>query len=226
LKRKCMTDHANNSQISGIGARIRTQRRALGQTLQELARVTGLSVGFLSQLERGQTSPSLASLTNIAKALDLPFGALVESPAAAQPDSHQEKRKRYAIENGAVNYERLSTVFEGSRMHAVKIYMPSGYGGEAVSHDGEEFVYVLRGEIEYWIGKKHYRLMSGDSVHFDATIRHRIKASKGDAEVIWVGTLNVYEDEKRARPTQQDKVAAFGGTEFADETLKFDEMPS
>jgi transcriptional regulator with XRE-family HTH domain len=219
---------SESTQIMGIGARIRVRRRELRLTLQQLAKSTGLSTGFLSLVERGQTSPSLSSLTNIANAIDLPLGTLIDAPEPPHPDSHQESRQVFAVENGSVAYERLSTVFAGSKMHAVKILMPAGYASEAVSHAGEEFVFVLRGEIEYSINKKLYRLKVGDCVHFDAAKSHAVRSVGGDADVIWVGTLNVYDSAKKGREEggqgkdMKEKAALFSGTEFDHQTIEFE----
>jgi transcriptional regulator with XRE-family HTH domain len=210
----------NNAQIAGIGERIRARRRELRLTLQQLAKSTGLSIGFISLVERGQTSPSLSSLTNIATALDLPLGALVDAPESPQSDSYQDSRPRFAVENGRIAYERLSTVFAGSCVHAVKMLMPAGYMSETVLHAGEEFVFVLQGEIEYRVDRKLYKLKVGDSVHFDATKPHSVKAVGGEAQVLWVGTLNVY-DTARTRASGK-KVARFGNTEFHDPVIRFE----
>jgi transcriptional regulator with XRE-family HTH domain len=207
----------NQAQITGIGERIRARRRELRLTLLQLAKATGLSIGFISLVERAQTSPSLSSLTNIAAALDMPLGALVEAPESPQLDSHQDSRPTFAVENGRVAYERLSTVFAGSQVHAVKMRMPAGYASETVSHAGEEFVFVLQGELRYCVDKKIYHLKAGDSVHFDATKPHSVKAVGGEAQVIWVGTLNVYDTAKTRAGAK--KVARFGDTEFNDPSV-------
>jgi transcriptional regulator with XRE-family HTH domain len=210
----------HHAQITGIGERIRARRRELRLTLLQLAKATGLSIGFISLVERAQTSPSLSSLTNIAAALDMPLGALVEAPELPQTDSHQDSRPTFAVENGRVAYERLSTVFAGSQVHAVKMLMPAGYASETVSHAGEEFVFVLQGEIRYCVDKKIYHLKAGDSVHFDATKPHSIRAIGGEAQVLWVGTLNVYDSAKTRASAK--KVARFGDTEFHDPAIVFE----
>lgn len=211
---------SNHAQITGIGERIRARRRELRLTLLQLAKATGLSIGFISLVERAQTSPSLSSLTNIAVALDMPLSALVEAPESPHLDSHQDSRPTFAVENSRVAYERLSTVFAGSQVHAVKMRMPAGYASETVSHAGEEFVFVLQGEIRYCVDKKIYHLKAGDSVHFDATKPHSVKALGGEAQVIWVGTLNVYDSAKTRASAK--KVARFGDTEFHDPKIVFE----
>lgn len=207
-----MTSIKESTRNAGIGARIRVRRRELNLTLQQLAALAGLSTGFISLVERGQTSPSLSSLTNIADALDFPIGTLVTAPEPPHPDSHGASRPKSDIGNGRVAYECLSTVFPGSQVQVVKILMPAGYESKTVSHAGEEFVFVLRGEIEYSIQKKLYRLRAGNSVHFDAASPHSVRTIGGDVQIIWVSTLDIHAEGKKEGG--KSKAALFGSTEF------------
>lgn len=180
-----------------IGQRIRRLRREAKKTLLEVATEAKLSVGFLSQVERHLTGISLSSLVNVAKALDVPLGALIDQPRQAQPDSHEGRRKAYALDATSQWYERLSTTFDGSQINALKVRMMEGYRSEWVAHGGDEFVYVLAGRICYTVGKKNYPLSPGDSLHFDARKRHRVaNVGDGPAEVIAVGTLPLFDDRR------------------------------
>ncbi|NHV30000.1 helix-turn-helix domain-containing protein [Burkholderia sp. D-99] len=184
-----------DSDIMRIGQRIRRLRREAKKTLLEVATEAKLSVGFLSQVERHLTGISLSSLVNVAKALGVPLGALIEQPRQAQPDSHEGRRKPYALDATSQWYERLSTTFDGSQINALKVQMMEGYRSEWVAHGGDEFVYVLAGRICYTVGKKDYPLSPGDSLHFDARKRHRVaNVGDGPAEVIAVGTLPLFDD--------------------------------
>lgn len=178
-----------------IGQRIRRLRREAKKTLLEVATEAKLSVGFLSQVERHLTGISLTSLVNVAKALDVPLGALIDQPRQAQPDSRAGRRRPYALDASSQWYERLSTTFDGSQINALKVQMMEGYRSEWVAHGGDEFVYVLAGRICYTVGKKDYPLSPGDSLHFDARKRHRVaNVGDGPAEVIAVGTLPLFDD--------------------------------
>ncbi|KVW41744.1 helix-turn-helix domain-containing protein [Burkholderia ubonensis] len=184
-----------DSDIMRIGQRIRRLRRESKKTLLEIATDAKLSVGFLSQVERNLTGISISSLVNVAKALNVPLGALIDQPRQPQPDSHQGNRESYAVDRASQCYERLSTTFDGSLINAVKVQMMEGYCSEWVAHGGDEFVYVLSGQIRYTIGKKDYPLSSGDSIHFDAHKKHRVaNVGAGPAELIVVGTLPLFDD--------------------------------
>lgn len=179
-----------------IGQRIRRLRREAKKTLLEVATEANLSVGFLSQVERHLTGISLSSLVNVAKALNVPLGTLIDQPRQAQPDSHAGRREPYAVDAASQWYERLSTTFDGSQINALKVRMMEGYRSEWVAHGGDEFVYVLTGRLCYTIGKKDYPLSAGDSLHFDARKRHRVaNVGDGPAEMIAVGTLPLFDDD-------------------------------
>ncbi|HYD81987.1 MAG TPA: XRE family transcriptional regulator [Paucimonas sp.] len=194
-----------------IGKRIRRLRKAQHKTLLQVAEESGLSVGFLSQVERNLSGITLSSLVNVARALDVPLQELVDQPAQTAPDSHQGRREVYAIEDESVGYERLSTVFPGSRLHSVKMIVPAGFASETVSHAGEEMVYVLSGAIVYTVGAREYRLDSGDSLHFDAGTPHKIEnRDRQQAEVLWVGTLAIFDDAQASAREPAD----LAGTEF------------
>lgn len=178
-----------------IGQRIRRLRREAKKTLLEVATEANLSVGFLSQVERHLTGISLSSLVNVAKALNVPLGTLIDQPRQAQPDSHAGHREPYAVDAASQWYERLSTTFDGSQINALKVRVMEGYRSEWVAHGGDEFVYVLTGRLCYTIGKKDYPLSAGDSLHFDARKRHRVaNVGDGPAEMIAVGTLPLFDD--------------------------------
>jgi quercetin dioxygenase-like cupin family protein len=188
-----------NSDINHIGQRIRRLRRDSKMTLLEVATASSLSVGFLSQVERNLTGISISSLVNVAKALGVPLGALLEHPRQAQPDSHEGRRESYRVGPMRQSYERLSTTFKGSQLNAVKVLMMEGYSSEWVAHGGDEFVYVLSGQVRYTLRKKDYPLRAGDSLHFDANERHRVvNAGPGPAELIVVGTLPLFDDHQSA----------------------------
>jgi quercetin dioxygenase-like cupin family protein len=218
-----------DSDIMHIGGRIRRLRRELKKTLLQVATEANLSVGFLSQVERNLTGISISSLVNVAKALNTPLGTLLDQPRQDQPNSHQGSRESYAIRATQQCYERLSTSFTGSQLNAVKVQMKEGYCSEWVAHSGDEFVFILSGEVRYTIGRKEYRLGPGDSLHFDAHQRHRLaNLGDGPAELIAVGTLPLFDDDRpefpslpqepppteAARParTKQTRAAAAGMT--------------
>lgn len=180
-----------------LGQRLRHYRRQARKTLQDVAGAAGVSVGFLSQAERGLSGVSISSLANLARALEVPLSVLLEQPQQNAPDSHQGERLRYTIEGRPQQYERLSSAFPGSQLNAVKMSMPVGYRSETVAHEGDEFVYVLKGVASYIVAGQEYRLTAGDSLHFDARQPHSAGNGGNEAvELISVGTLEIFGDGK------------------------------
>jgi quercetin dioxygenase-like cupin family protein len=182
-----------------LGQRLRHYRRQARKTLQDVAGAAGVSVGFLSQAERDLSGVSISSLANLARALEVPLSALLEQPQQSAPDSHQGERLRYTIEGRPQQYERLSSAFPGSQLNAVKMSMPVGYRSETVAHDGDEFIYVLKGVASYIVAGQEYRLAAGDSLHFDARQPHSA-GNGGDetVELISVGTLEIFDNGARS----------------------------
>ncbi|WP_194270549.1 helix-turn-helix domain-containing protein [Glaciimonas soli] len=212
-----------------MGRTIRARRHKIKKTLVQIAEETGLTAGFLSQLERNQTSASISSLVVIAKALNIAVSDLVEQPAQALPDTYQGQRKPYSVINGQVRYERLSTVFPGSQIHSVKFTMPMGYKSETVSHEGDEMVFVLSGKVEYAVGMERYVLNVGDSLHFDANIPHSVEVllhQNQQAELIWMGTTKLFEEFVQISTSKSRKSSSGGhqvfkgGTEFFNVDVK------
>jgi transcriptional regulator with XRE-family HTH domain len=183
-----------------IGERLRRYRRAAKKTLLEVASQAGLSVGFLSQAERNLSGVSISSLANIARALNVPLRLLIDQPEQQAPDSHAGQRRSYTTVDRGQSYERLSSSFPGSQINAVKMCLPVGYASETVSHDGDEFVYVLAGCVRYSLAGTDYLLQPGDSLHFDGRQQHSLtNAGTVPVEAVSVGTLPIFDDARPLR---------------------------
>lgn len=183
-----------------LGEKIRQRRKQRKLTLHRVAVATGLSIGFLSQVERDITRPSLSSLAAIARALDVPISTFLHQPDLPNAISRREGRVAYAGDgDGRVSYERLSTTFPGQMLNAVKMNVPPHCSSETASFEGETVVYVLEGTIRYLIDGTIYELQSGDSLHYSATRPHRISnPTDRMAEVLSVGTQH-FVDQARGR---------------------------
>jgi len=170
------------------GHRFRRLRTRRGLSLAQVARATGVSIGFLSALERGQMRSSVATLQRIARyyrtnILSL-FEAAGENPRLVRP----EQRKVLETTAG-VRMELLAWGNTAMEPHLFRV-KPNGGSGESYTHEGEEFLHILRGEFEIWLGnKEHYRLKTGDSLYFESSTPHRWR-NPGRAEtwLLWVNT--------------------------------------
>jgi len=170
------------------GRRFRRLRARRGLSLAQVARATGVSVGFLSALERGQMRASVATLRRIARfyrtnILSL-FEAAGENPRLVRP----EQRKILQTDSG-VRMELLAWGNTAMEPHLFRI-KPGGGSGESYSHEGEEFLHVLRGQFEIWLNsKEHYRLKPGDSLYFESSTPHRWKnPGRSETWLLWINT--------------------------------------
>ncbi|MCX5494136.1 cupin domain-containing protein [Kaistia dalseonensis] len=183
-----------------VGEKIREARKQRKLTLQRVAEATGLSIGFLSQVERDITTPSLSSLVTIARALDLPVSSFLHQPDIPNAVSRREGRVAYSLNPNWASYERLSTTFPGQMLNAVKMNVPAHYLSETSAHEGEEIVYVLSGVIRYIIDGTIYELHVGDSLHFSAHRPHQVQNPTDElTELFSVGTQQLFADTPRGR---------------------------
>lgn len=177
---------------SSVGPLIRNLRRHQDRTLQDLGRTTGLSVGFLSQIERQIATPSLSALSNIARALGVEMEYFIASPTSDSIHTKADERETYWVDKNFMTYERLGADFSGSMLSAFIVTMPPNFVSEPASHDGEEFIQQLAGRTFLEVDAKTYELNVGDTLHFRASHRH-IWRNPSDlpSKVIWVGTSQV-----------------------------------
>lgn len=182
-------DATSPSGAPQVGAAIRDRRKRLGLTLKALAEGCGLSVPFLSQVERNQAMPSLVSLTSIARALGVEMSYFVATPPPAQIVRRGDQPEHLHFGAEPVVYTRLSGRHEERKMEALLIEVPPGLAAPMSSREGEGFWYLLDGELEMWVGAEHFRLHAGDSAHFDQRHRYRMRNSgTTTVRMIWVGT--------------------------------------
>lgn len=158
-----------------LGARIRTLRLAQGATLRKLAAEAGVTESFLSQVERGVASPSIASVQRIARALGQSIAELFAADERAGSLVRVHDRRRVAYPGlGAVD-EFLTRSPDGRLQVILSTIEPGGgTGDEAYTHDSdEEVVVVLEGSLDLWVGLEHYRLGAGDAVTHSSRVPHR-----------------------------------------------------
>lgn len=158
-----------------LGARIRTRRLARRSTLRELAAQAAVTESFLSQVERGVASPSIASVQRIARALDTNIAELFAADESAGTVVRVGDRRKIVYQGlGAVD-EFLTRGTDGRLQVIYSTIQPGGgTGDEAYTHDSdEEVVVVLEGSLDLWVGPEHYRLEAGDAVTHSSRVPHR-----------------------------------------------------
>jgi transcriptional regulator with XRE-family HTH domain len=161
--------------LAPLGERLRVRRKELRLTLQDVAGKAGFSVGFISQIERGITVPSLVSLVAVCRALDVEIGSFFQQPKADGPVTRHDSRPVYGLAplgQNAVTYERLSASFPGNVLRSTLIHEPPGFRSEPMSHEGEEIFYIVSGELTLELDGERMILEAGDTVHFPSTRIH------------------------------------------------------
>ncbi|WP_240609735.1 helix-turn-helix domain-containing protein [Billgrantia endophytica] len=173
---------------------MRELRKAKSMTLQDLALETGLSVGYLSQLEREHATPSIRSLNVIARILGVSINWFFPDPEGhEEPEAavvvRASRRRSLKFESG-IRDELLSPTLSGKLELLLCTLEPGGSSGdELYSHDGEEAGYVDQGQLELTIESEVFLLCEGDSFHFDSSKPHRYRnPGKTRTVVVWVMT--------------------------------------
>jgi len=179
-----------------LGERLRLRRKELKLSMREVAVSSGLSIGFISQVERGLTSPSLTSLTAIANFLRSDVTNFLSQPKSKSSITRNEERDVYTINKNGLQYERLSDSFPGHTLNSVIIHEMPGHKTESISHEGEEFFFILEGAITIYIDGVVNILEAGDSLHFDSSRSHSAwNHTNKVTSVLHVCTMNVFGDQ-------------------------------
>jgi quercetin dioxygenase-like cupin family protein len=186
----------HGDEVAAVGATIRSRRRQRGLSLRDLSRLTGFSIGFLSLVERGQSSLALTSLYKVAKALESEVADFFQ-PNGGVPEEHPPPHVTRASEHAELSiagsnrtYQLLSDRAPDRVLEPLLVTVqPTETVEEPYSHDGEEFAYVLSGSLLVIVAGTPYDLGPGDSIYFPATVPHAIhNTSDAVARVLWVLT--------------------------------------
>jgi len=165
---------------TAIGREVRNFRRQQGMTVADLAGVTGLSVGMLSKIENGNTSPSLTTLQVLSHAFSVPVTAFFKSYEERREAQHVKAGEHVEIERRGTRaghqYNLLGHIGSNASGVVVEPYLITLTTESdifpAFQHEGLELLYMLEGEVNYRHGDAIYALKPGDSFFFDADAPH------------------------------------------------------
>jgi transcriptional regulator with XRE-family HTH domain len=184
---------------ASLAARLRRRRRQLGLTLKEVASGAGLSVGFISQIERGIATPSLSSLASVAHVLGSDVSGFLAQPRGEKPLTRHDQREVYTLGDKSMSYERLSAAFPGNVLRSVLIHESPGHRSEPISHEGEEIFYILDGAITVEVDGEPTVLEAGDSIHFPSNLRHSTwNHTDRTTTILHTCTMDVFGDGPQA----------------------------
>ncbi|MGV6806060.1 MAG: helix-turn-helix domain-containing protein [Ruegeria sp.] len=172
---------------------MRALRKRLSMTLKDLSSASGVSVGYLSQVERGNATPTLGTLTQIAQALEVDADYFVRTPRAVDSLTRGGARPKFAVAGSSIEYEQIGAERAGHELTSYVMNVPPGYESEVVTHVGEEIIYILEGTISQIVGEREYLMEAGDSLHYLGTTPH-CWSNKTDkpARILWVGRMQYH----------------------------------
>ncbi|HYF17587.1 MAG TPA: XRE family transcriptional regulator [Ramlibacter sp.] len=185
-----------------LGAKLQELRTARGRTLDWLARETGFTKGYLSRIENGKKTPPIGSLARVARALEVDLSTLLQAqggPAAA-PAQRQPLSSLYSVVRAAqrpkvvrgasafgYNYVGLADFGEPRQMAPFLFTFPKEIDKMVFfEHEGEEFLFILSGQVEWQMAHEKFLLQAGDSVYLDSRVPHRGRAIGGEATALVV----------------------------------------
>jgi DNA-binding transcriptional MerR regulator/quercetin dioxygenase-like cupin family protein len=187
LKREGMVQPSRDGAASAIGNRLRQLRIKRGASLATVAKAVAVSVGFLSAIERSQMSASVSTLRKLARYYKTNILDFYDTAEMNKPLVRPGARK--ILEAGpGVRMELLAwgnTVMEA---HLFRI-APKAGSGESYTHVGEEFLFVLKGQLQIFLRAEEYLLKSGDSFYFESAVPHKwSNPGATEASILWVNT--------------------------------------
>ena len=185
-----------SSNNSFVGSKIKGIRETKNLSLEEVSESCGLTVEQIVAIESGQTMPSLGPLIKIARALGVRLGTFMDDNDALGPvvcrAKDREADNSISFSNGATDarkhmeYHPLAQQKAGRHMEpfVIDINPEENHEFQLSAHEGEEFIYVMQGEIEIVYGKDTYTLTEGDSIFYDSIVEHHVHGAPGKSAKI------------------------------------------
>jgi DNA-binding transcriptional MerR regulator/quercetin dioxygenase-like cupin family protein len=187
LKRDGLIKPPTDGAASAIGPRLRQLRSKRGLSLAQVASAVSVSVGFLSAVERSHMSASVGTLRKLARFYRTKILDFFDPTESNTPLVRPAKRK--VLEAGpGVRMELLAWGNKVMEPHLFRIAPQSG-SGESYAHEGEEFLYLLSGQLQIALAGEEYSLKRGDSFYFESATPHHWKnPGRSETLVLWINT--------------------------------------
>lgn len=187
LKREGVVTGSKDGTAGAIGGHLRKLRTKRALSLAQVAQAVGISVGFLSALERSRMTASVGTLRKLARFYKTNILDFFEPAQSSSPVVTPDHRKVLQAGPG-VRMELLAYGQTVMEPHLFRI-APAAGSGESYSHEGEEFLFILKGELQIDLNEEQYHLKQGDSFYFESATPHQWKnPGRGETLVLWVNT--------------------------------------
>ncbi len=179
--------------VEAIGERVRKLREARQISLETLSQLTGFEIALLAGIETGEIQPQLGTVIRLSKALDSAFGRLISGVGdriySITRRAEQKPACRSTTQKGKQHlytYKSLAPEVQGRHMEALIVCLGENPEREISVHDGEEFIYVIEGEVLFQIADETFTLAPGDSVYYLSTVAHMLAAREKSATILAV----------------------------------------
>ncbi len=197
--RRVASKPEDDPSLGWVGRQMRDLRKARGLTLKALSAKSKLSIGLLSQMERGISTPSIRSLHALSRALDVPPNWFFHTDADKSSDERGIVVRRgggrvMSFASDGFRKELVTPDLSGALEGVLVTIDPGGSSGdEPYNHPGEELGFVILGQLDLWVDDRRFRLGPGDCFRFASMRMHRF-ANPGPTEtrVLWVVTPPFY----------------------------------
>jgi len=177
-------------QGGALGSALKARRSKLKMSIDDLAAKTGLSSEHLARIEEGTDFAPVGDILKIARALTIDPGELLKKDTGHDRDREKDRIRGFKSREQAYEYEVLTPDAMKSHLRSFRVTIPprSELPGQRYQHEGEEFVYVLKGEVMVKVGQKEHHLKKDATLHFDSGIRHSLR-NPGKAKTVLIVTL-------------------------------------
>ncbi len=157
-----------------IGTRIRAIRNQKNYSLRHLAELSSLNINTLSMIENDKTSPSVATLQQIARSLEVPIGCFFEVEIETKPVVYTRRLERFSAQVQQMLMQELGKNYSHNAIQPFEMILDKGAvsGTSPIVHTGHEFVYCLEGSVGYTVDGTDYQLEEGDSIIFESHLPH------------------------------------------------------
>ena len=160
----------------GFGEKLRELRTARGWSTEQLAEATGQTPDFITEVEAGELSPPVAFILGLAATYGVDPGTFLRDEEKTQ--LRDQRARAYVTRTRQYSYQTLTSGAENDHLRAFMVTIEPHHDHKPVAykHDGEEFIFVMEGELQFTLGSRVQRLKKGESIHFHASTPHKLKS--------------------------------------------------
>ena len=189
-------DQEKKEDRKSVGERLKYLREMEGLSIEKLSKISGIEAGYLADIENFRVFPDLGTIIRLSKALKISTGLMLDeasgySYSVVRREDRQQIKREISGRKDRPDYDYLSLSTGVTSRHVESFIVTltgNDYDEEPSTHDGEEFLYVLEGEMKIRLGDKEESLKAGDSIFYLSTLPHALK-STGNAPTVLLAVV-------------------------------------